>query len=80
MSATTELEHKGYRGELLENGAWRIVAIVGISDTISAHVEDPVFAKDIFRDLVEDYLATCSELGKEPCAPSEHQQAQGHPQ
>lgn len=63
------LTHKGYSGEILENGKSHIVAIAGISDTISAEVEDPALAQDIFRDLVEDYLATCAELGKEPPKP-----------
>ena len=63
------LLHKGYRGELLEDGSSHIVAIADIFDTITAPVEDLSLARDVFRDLVEDYLATCSEVGKEPSRP-----------
>lgn len=68
---STECEHKGYRGTVLEAGDRYIVAIGGISDMITATIEDLAMAQDVFRDLVEDYLATCAEVGKQPCLPPE---------
>lgn len=64
-----DLLYKGYRGELLEDGSSHVVAIADIADTVTAPVEDLSLARDVFRDLVEDYLATCVELGKEPSRP-----------
>ncbi|MGY3582006.1 putative HicB family RNase H-like nuclease [Bradyrhizobium sp. USDA 4341] len=64
-----EFEHKGYRGAVFEDGDGHMVAISGIADMITATIQDLAMAQDVFCDLVEDYLATCAEVGKQPCPP-----------
>lgn len=65
-----ELQHRGYSGSAAEEDGRIVVSIVGISDMISADASDAGAVREVFRDLVEDYLATCAELGKPPDPPA----------
>lgn len=63
------LRHRNYEGTVVEEDGRLIVRIVDIPDMISAETFDAAAAPEIFRDLVEDYIATCAEIGKEPVKP-----------
>lgn len=43
--------------------------IAGISDVIGFHGESVVDLKQAFHEAVDDYIKTCSEIGKEPQKP-----------
>lgn len=43
--------------------------VAGISDIVGFHAETVSELKDAFRDAVEDYIETCTKLGKDPQKP-----------
>jgi predicted HicB family RNase H-like nuclease len=63
------LRHKGYEAVVAHEDGQAIVRIAGIGDMISATASDEASVGDVFKDLVEDYLATCAEIGKTPQQP-----------
>lgn len=63
------LRHRDYEGTVAEEDGRLVVRIVGIPDMISAEASDAAAAPEVFRDLVEDYIATCAEIGKAPDKP-----------
>lgn len=65
------LTHKGYQGIVAYEDDQTIVRIAGIDDMISATASVEASASEVFRDLVDDYLATCAELGKTPQRPED---------
>jgi predicted HicB family RNase H-like nuclease len=62
------LEHKGYTGsvEFSDEDEVFFGKIVGIRDLVTFEADSVVKLKKAFRDAVEDYIATCKELGKDP--------------
>jgi predicted HicB family RNase H-like nuclease len=62
------LEHKGYTGsvEFSDEDEVFFGKIVGIRDLVTFEADSVVKLKKAFKDAVEDYIATCKELGKDP--------------
>lgn len=65
------MEHKGFaaRVEYSEEDSCFIGHIAGIRDVIGFHGESVVELRAAFEEAVDDYLATCKKLGKEPNKP-----------
>lgn len=65
------MEHKGFaaRVEYSEEDGCFIGHIVGIRDVIGFHGESVAELRAAFEEAVDDYLATCKKLGKEPNKP-----------
>lgn len=65
----TTLRYKEFQGAVsFEDGLLRIV-ILHIDDLIVTECDSASRAQAEFENLVEDYLDTCRELGREPCKP-----------
>lgn len=65
------MEHKGFAarvGYSEEDGCF-IGHIAGIRDVIGFHGESVAELRAAFEEAVDDYLATCKKLGKEPNKP-----------
>src|ERR1017187_100690 len=62
------MEHKGFaaRVEYSEEDGCFIGHIAGIRDVIGFHGESVAELRASFEEAVDDYLATCKKLGKEP--------------
>lgn len=43
--------------------------IAGINDLVGFHADTPAEIEAAFREAVDDYLATCASLGKQPEKP-----------
>lgn len=65
------MEHKGFaaRVEYSEEDGCFIGHIAGIRDVIGFHGESVAELRAAFKEAVDDYLATCKKLGKEPNKP-----------
>jgi predicted HicB family RNase H-like nuclease len=65
------MEHKGFaaRVEYSEEDGCFIGHIAGIRDVIGFHGESVTELRAAFDEAVDDYLATCKKLGKEPNKP-----------
>ena len=64
----SKMTHKGYsaRIEYDDRDGIFVGRIVGIQDIISFHADTVADLKAAFIEAVDDYLATCKALGKEP--------------
>ena len=62
------LEYKGYYAEVHFNSEDEVFygKIIGINDLVSFEGTSVKQLKKEFQEAVEDYVATCQELGKEP--------------
>lgn len=65
----TTVRHKDYQGSVEYEDGYLVVQILHIADTITATVDNASQAQSVFEELVDDYVETCKELGKEPCKP-----------
>jgi len=65
------MTHKGYAAhvEYSEDDECFIGHIVGIRDAVGFHGESVVGLRAAFEEAVDDYLATCAKLGREPNHP-----------
>ncbi len=63
--------HKGYaaRVEYSEEDGCFIGHIAGIRDVIGFHGDSVVELRAAFEEAVDDYLDTCTQLGREPNHP-----------
>lgn len=43
--------------------------IVGINDVIGFHADSVAEIRQVFQETVDDYLATCAKVGREPNKP-----------
>lgn len=68
MSAMT---HKGYAARIEYDNADELFfgKIAGIRDSVSFHADTVSDLKSAFCEAVDDYLATCSKIGKTPQKP-----------
>lgn len=62
------LEHKGYTGTVEFNAEDEVFfgKLNGIRDMVSFEADSVIKLKKAFKDAVEDYIETCSKLGKDP--------------
>ena len=65
------MTHKGYaaRVEYSEDDECFIGHIAGIRDAVGFHGESVIELRAAFEEAVDDYLATCAKLGREPNHP-----------
>jgi predicted HicB family RNase H-like nuclease len=65
----TVLQYLDYQGEVVFDEDHLVVRILHIDDFITTNVDSALQAYAAFVELVDDYIASCRELGKEPCKP-----------
>jgi DNA end-binding protein Ku len=63
------LRHKDYQGEVEYDEGRLIVRVLHIEDLITTEIDSASEAQAAFAELVEDYVASCVELGKQPSKP-----------
>jgi predicted HicB family RNase H-like nuclease len=63
------LRYKDFQGSVEFEDDRLIIRILHIDDFVTTEIDSASAAQAAFSELVEDYLATCTELGKEPCKP-----------
>ena len=66
---TTLPVYKGFQGSVEYDDGTLLIRILHIDDFISTTCDYASKAVAEFRDLVDDYLATCTEKGDEPNRP-----------
>ena len=65
----TIVEYRGYQGEVsYEDGRLRI-QVLHVSDFLTAECDAASETEAAFRELVDEYLAECANLGVEPDKP-----------
>lgn len=69
--ASNTLSYKGFTGtaEIDIDDGICVGKLLFIDDLVMYESGDPTSLKTAFREAVDDYLATCAELGKEPQRP-----------
>ena len=62
------LKYNGYLGSVKHAAKNEIFygKIEGINDLVTFEADTVIDLKEGFREAVDDYLATCAQLGKEP--------------
>nr|WP_319513828.1 type II toxin-antitoxin system HicB family antitoxin [uncultured Cohaesibacter sp.] len=66
--AKNRVEYKGYVGEVFfEDGVLNVKALY-LRDALIAEI-DGTDAQSAFQELIDDYLETCADLGREPNKP-----------
>lgn len=65
----TTISYKGYQGSASYEDGRIIVKILHIDDLIYDECTDASHVDALFADLVEDYIQTCKNIGKDPCKP-----------
>jgi non-homologous end joining protein Ku/predicted HicB family RNase H-like nuclease len=63
------VRHRDYQGGVEFEDGKLVLKILHIDDLITTEVDSASEVEATFAELVEDYLATCAELGKEPNKP-----------
>lgn len=65
------MHYKGYAARIEFDAEDEVFAghIAGINDVIGFHADKVADLKVAFHESVDDYLATCAELGKQPQKP-----------
>jgi predicted HicB family RNase H-like nuclease len=63
------LRYKDFQGSVDFEDDRLIIRILHIDDLVTTEIDSASTARAAFAELVEDYLATCAELGKQPCKP-----------
>ena len=60
--------YKGYTASIVfsaEDGCL-VGHLIGINDVIGFHEDSVAEISQVFRETVDDYLATCAKMGREP--------------
>lgn len=65
------LEYKGYYAKIeYDANDFKLFGKVqDVADTILFEIENPSEAVSVYKEVIDDYLEACEELGKEPCKP-----------
>jgi predicted HicB family RNase H-like nuclease len=63
------VRHKDFQGSVEFEDGRLVIRILHIDDLITTEVDSAAKAQAAFEELVDDYLVTCKELGKEPSKP-----------
>ena len=61
--------YKDYQGSIEYENAQIVIQLLHIDDFITTTCESAASAESAFRELVDDYLATCEETGRPPSKP-----------
>ena len=61
------LPYKGFQGSVEFEGSVLVIGLSRIDDLVTTEITDASHAQAAFEELVEDYLASCADLGKDPC-------------
>lgn len=65
----TTLRYKDYQGSVTYEDGTLVLQILHIDDFITTECDSAGDVQKAFEALVDDYLATCAEVGKEPNRP-----------
>lgn len=65
----TTLRYKDYQGSVAYEDGTLLLQILHINDFITTECDRAADAQKAFEALVDDYLATCAQVGKEPNRP-----------
>jgi predicted HicB family RNase H-like nuclease len=63
------IRYRDYQGSVDFEDGRLIIRILHLDDFITTEIDSASQAEAAFAGLVDDYLATCAELDKEPCRP-----------
>lgn len=66
---TTVLTYKDYQGSVTFEDGRLVIRVLHIDDSVSDECDSAAQVQAVFEDLVEDYLETCTAVGKEPAKP-----------
>ena len=66
MTDKSTIHYKDFQGSAEFEDDRMIDRILDIEDIVTTEIDNAAQAQTAFAELVEDYLATCAELGKEP--------------
>jgi predicted HicB family RNase H-like nuclease len=61
--------YKDYQGSIEYEDAQIVIQLLHIDDFITTTCDSAASAESAFRELVDDYLATCEETGRPPNKP-----------
>ena len=64
------IHYKDFQGSVELEDDRLIIRILHIEDLITTEIYSAAQAQTAFAELVDDYLATCAEVGEEPCGRS----------
>jgi len=65
----TALKYKDFQGSVEFEDGHLIIQILHIDDFVTTEVISAAEAQAAFEELVDDYVETCKQLGKQPCRP-----------
>jgi predicted HicB family RNase H-like nuclease len=65
----TTLRYKDYQGSVTYEDGTLVLQILHIDDFITTECDSAADVQTAFEALVNDYLAACAEVGKEPNRP-----------
>jgi predicted HicB family RNase H-like nuclease len=65
----TTLRHNDYQGSVEFEDGHLVIQVLHIDDTVTTTIDSASQAQSAFAELVDDYIETCRELGKEPGKP-----------
>lgn len=63
------VEYKGFQGAVSYEDGLLVVQILHITDFVVAECDSASAVDDVFRELVDEYIADCKTLGREPNKP-----------
>jgi predicted HicB family RNase H-like nuclease len=65
------MTYKGYTAHITYSAedACLVGHLMGINDVIAFHADSATEIRTIFQETVDDYLATCASLGRQPNKP-----------
>lgn len=65
----TILKHKDYLGSVNFCDGVLVIKILHIDDSVSTECDSAAATQAVFEEMVDDYLETCSVVGKQPNKP-----------
>lgn len=68
------MEYRGYTAliRFSDEDECLVGQLVGINDIVGFHGDSEEEIRTAFHESVDDYLATCAKIGREPNKPDEH--------
>ena len=63
------VEYKGFQGAVSYEDGLLVVQILHIMDFVVSECDSASAVEDVFRELVDEYIADCKTLGREPNKP-----------